>query len=79
MIVFKAEGEAIGASTKFMFATPPKNTTLTSVVNCIVIILPVDLHEPGNCMEEPPIVTISREDIVGPSYRRIKSQQSSNC
>ena len=79
MIVFSAEAENVGIFRKFTFATPPKNTTLTSVVNCIVIVLPVDIHEPGNCMEEPAIVTIRREDVDGPSYRRIKSQQSSNC
>jgi hypothetical protein len=79
VIVFSAEAENVGIFRKFTFATDPKNTTLTSVVNCIVIVLPVDFHEPGNCMEDPAIVTIRREDVDGPSYRRIKSQHSSNC
>jgi len=77
--VFSAEDERIGASIKFTFATAPKNTTLPSVVNCIVIVLPVDFHEPGDCIEVPAIVTMRREDIDGPSYRRIKSQHGSNC
>jgi len=67
VIDLSAEDERIGAFIKCTFATEPKNTILPSVVNCIVIILPVDFHEPGGCIEVPAIVTMRREDVDGPS------------